>query len=528
MSTTKLKLLSEIDNASTEPDHDLESFVKERNKDYAKVIIGGKYKIMKAKVELVFIDDDHGYEEIFKHSYTSYREQVSFASHWKKIKVDEKLVNPIVAWANNKNVRAYSSVKFEPYNMYSKTCKYKEDKNVYNTWQGYAVVPKDHKINYPYLIRLIYRICEGRAEWIKYLFDWIAIGFQKPQSKVGVALCLRGGEGSGKGTLLHFLRKLWGCHGGYVSNGNQVTGNFNGHLADLCFLFADEAIFAGDKAAANAIKSLITEDIINIERKGLDAVNERNYLRVVMASNHDWMLDASADARRFCIFDLAKIPDDDSFFTEDFSITDWAKLESFEEEEYGITREECISRNTHHYIAGSSVKNWLLEEENENLPIIQAKQFYKEIHEELKNIKVQEQFLFDMLNRDVSEFIPNKNIPQTRALKDQKLHTLSGDSIAMWLLHFFDEGGEIKEWSKDGNLVETYYPESGIPSQLLNDNYISYCKASDVRGFKLINPVHFGRYLSNKGVGSHRTNKGIIRIFPPDFLQEFKKKLGIE
>ncbi len=494
----------------------LENFVIERNGEHAKVIFAGKVLSMHARYVTELVGEN--YETHYKHDFESLNELMKFASHEPKFMVGEKWVNRIAAWANHKSVRAYREVKFEPYNTYEDRSKYIPREGCYNLWQGYAVTPLNHQISYPYLMRLCYQICEGRSEWIKYLFDWIAIGFQKPQSKVGVALCIRGGEGSGKGSLLHFLRKLWGSHGGYVSNGKQVTGNFNAHLMALCFLFADEAIFAGDKAAANAIKSLITEEIIAIERKGFDVTQERNYLRIAMASNHDWMIDASKDARRFCIFDLNKIPDDDCFFSETWIDGNaWVSVgvedeqgdcESMRVSEYleagvEINLAEGESLEKYRYHKGASAKDISAE----GLPVIQAKQFYKELHLELNRIEIKEQFLFDMLNRDVSEFVPNKNIPQTRALKEQKLHTLSGDSIAMWLLQLLnDDDGVVSEFTKEGNFIKSHSLYEGIPNKLLYDNYNAYCKKVDVRGFKLINPVHFSRDLTAKGVKSKRTS----------------------
>ena len=511
--------MAKLEATELEAADKLKAFVTERNVEHAKVKYAGKVLSMHARYETELIGEN--YETNFKHDFESLTELIKFASHETKFMVGDKPVNRIAAWASHRDVRAYSEVKFQPYNTFEDRSKYIPKADVYNLWQGYGVTPINHGQRYPFLARLIYKVCAGNQEWIKYLLDWIAIGFQKPQSKVGVALCIRGAEGSGKGSLLHFLRKLWGSHGGYVSNGKQVVGNFNAHLAALCYLFADEAIFAGDKAAANAIKSLITEDIIAIERKGLDITQERNYLRIAMASNHDWMVDAAKDARRFCIFDLAKIPDDDAFCANDFSIVDQAKLPEFADN---------LELITHNYSMGADWVDWTDDDyPAQHNPKIQAKQFYNELHAELSLTQIKEQFLFDMLTRDVSDFVPNRNIPQTEALKEQKLHTLSGDSIAMWLLHFLEEdGGEIPEFDKDGqHLITHYFMAGGVPNKILYDHYNAYCKKVDVRGFKLINPVHFGRDLTTKGVLSDRTREGRMRSVTCNFLATFKKQLGI-
>jgi hypothetical protein len=44
------------------------------------------------------------------------------------------------------------------------------------------------------------------------------------------------------------LKNIWGNHGLYVSNAKHLVGNFNAHLSDVCFLFADEAFYSGTKS----------------------------------------------------------------------------------------------------------------------------------------------------------------------------------------------------------------------------------------------------------------------------------------
>lgn len=41
-------------------------------------------------------------------------------------------------------------------------------------------------------------------------------------------------------------------------------------------MFADETLWAGDKRSVGALKRLITEPTLTIERKGIDAVQEKN------------------------------------------------------------------------------------------------------------------------------------------------------------------------------------------------------------------------------------------------------------
>jgi hypothetical protein len=65
----------------------------------------------------------------------------------------------------------------------------------------------------------------------------------------------------------------------------------------------EEAFWAGDQAKEGILKDLISSRTIPIERKGIDTYMARNHMRVAMISNERWVVPASADERRFAVFD---------------------------------------------------------------------------------------------------------------------------------------------------------------------------------------------------------------------------------
>ena len=97
---------------------------------------------------------------------------------------------------------------------------------------------------------------------------------------------------------------MFGQHYLQIANTKHLTGNFNAHLQDAVVLFADEAFWAGDKAGESVLKMLVTEPVIPIERKGRDLVLAQNLLHIIIASNHDWVVPAGMDERRFCVLDI--------------------------------------------------------------------------------------------------------------------------------------------------------------------------------------------------------------------------------
>ncbi|CAN0591265.1 unnamed protein product, partial [Laminaria digitata] len=75
-------------------------------------------------------------------------------------------------------------------------------------------------------------------------------------------------------------------------------------LASLLLLQVDEGFWAGDKQAEGRLKGLITSDRQMIEHKGKDAIQVRNFLRMIVTSNSDWVVPAGHEERRFAVFDV--------------------------------------------------------------------------------------------------------------------------------------------------------------------------------------------------------------------------------
>ena len=174
---------------------------------------------------------------------------------------------------------------------------------VLNLWKGFSVKPKPG--DWSLLRDHIYSIvCGSDPVRFNYLMGWMARMLQSPAEQGEVAVAMKGGEGSGKGTVANALKTIIGQHSISICNTKHLVGNFNQHLRDAIFLFADEAFFAGDKVHIGTLKSIITEPSLTIEGKGQNIVQTPNFLHVMMASNEDWVVPASLDSRRFFVLNV--------------------------------------------------------------------------------------------------------------------------------------------------------------------------------------------------------------------------------
>lgn len=419
----------------------LDKLVDDFNQQFASVVVGDKHKIMKLVCdETTLHRNEYRFypQETLDRLYQNTSIQTGFSELNDKKPVFK---NHFAAWSKHHKSRCYlNGVIFQP-------CKYGETVEIdgyFNTWQGFAVDPKTEKeikkkkdidqgdvdliiehiamvlcgLTFPaYQLAKVSRNkpaletlmeitdqsdidnFKNNGELFEYVMNWISYTFQNPDKPAMAALVLRGEKGCGKGTIGTFLMKLWGNHGLHISNAKHLTHNFNGHLANCCFLFADEAYFGGDKQHEGVLKALITEPVLMIEQKGVDAIQQPNYLKIMMATNSDWAVPASKDERRYCVLD----------------------------------------------VSGSRIGD---------------KQYFDDLRYSCERIEVQQQFLHMMLARDIRGFHPGK-IPETAALAEQRAHSL--DSVGKWILDSLESGyffGMSEEWESEiraANMSKSYF-----------------------------------------------------------------------
>ena len=279
---------------------------------------------------------------------------------------ETKVVPKGTAWIKHRARRTYEGLVFDPTN---------QAQGVYNLWRGWDVEPRQGE--WPLFLELISDVlCDGDEAGTKYVLDWIAAMVQRPEEPAEVALCFRGNKGTGKSTFGRALVRLAGQHGLQISSTEHLVGRFNDHLRDVICLFADEAFYAGNSRHEAVLKGIVTEPILAYEAKGQPIAIGRNLLHIIMASNNDWMVPASADERRFAVFDVSdKRQQDRAFFA-------------------AINRE------------------------------IQAGGL--------------EAMLYDMLKRDIGGWHPRDSVPQTVGLVAQKLESM--EPLACWWHNLLEVG----------------------------------------------------------------------------------------
>jgi hypothetical protein len=198
-------------------------------------------------------------------------------------------------WLQNPNRRQFDAIVFVPG---------RDVPGVYNLWRGFTceAIPGSCE---KFLEHVKTNVCNGVEEHYRYLMAWLADAVQNPAKPGGVAVVMRGRQGTGKSFFAKAIGKLWGQHFFQINQSKHLTGSFNAHLRDCVVLFADEAFFAGDKKSEGTLKAIITEETIPVESKGINVEDCTNYIHLIMASNSEWVVPVAMDDRRFFMLDVA-------------------------------------------------------------------------------------------------------------------------------------------------------------------------------------------------------------------------------
>ncbi|MEW6999115.1 primase-helicase family protein [Colwelliaceae bacterium BS250] len=173
--------------------------------------------------------------------------------------------------------------------------------NVFNTYIKPKIVPIQGDCSI-YLNHLHKVICAGDSVAYEYLIKYIAHIIQKPHEKPSVAVVMKSVEGTGKGTMMNPLLKIFGAQGIHLNGDRHITGQFNGAVANKLLIFADEVNLTST-ATADKLKSFISESTVQMEKKGLEAVAIPNYARVFFASNRHHVIAAGVKERRYLVLE---------------------------------------------------------------------------------------------------------------------------------------------------------------------------------------------------------------------------------
>lgn len=147
--------------------------------------------------------------------------------------------------------------------------------------------------------KFLNHLVEGNRASYDYIVKWLANGLRRKNYCI---LATIGKQGIGKGVLGEIMRLLFGRENYYAGSDRMFKGTFNSQIANRRLVYCDE-IFIREKEDEDKLK-LVVNDNIEIEKKGIDAKEIKNYANFYVSSNNMDSISLTADDRRFSIVDL--------------------------------------------------------------------------------------------------------------------------------------------------------------------------------------------------------------------------------
>lgn len=261
--------------------------VAKLNETYALVIVGDKTAIMKLAAD--------GGIKLLTHSAFDLWHANNYIFYQDK-NGDQKRIALAKFWLHHPQRRQYEGIVFAPG---------RDVPGHFNLWHGFAVAPRPGDCS-KFLAHLKDNVCRGNEDLLKWVVGWFAQIVQHPDRKMGTSLVMRGKQGTGKTKVGQVIGSILGEHYALVSDPRYVTGRFNAHLVSCLLLHCDESFWAGDHAAEGKLKDLITGDYHFIEYKGKEPIRVRNYVRLLVTGNPDWLIPAGFEERRFAVLDIGE------------------------------------------------------------------------------------------------------------------------------------------------------------------------------------------------------------------------------
>lgn len=183
-----------------------------------------------------------------------------------------------------------------------------------NQWRGFATeacpqMVLDEEVR-PFLDYIDVVLADSVPERATWLLSWIADMLQRPAEKPGTALVLVGPQGAGKTFLGERIIGpiIGGGHYTQMNSIESLTSKFNAVADNKLFIQCDEAMHSYQKDVAAKLKSIITDETVMIEPKGINSYKKPNHMHFLFTSNEEHsavFIDASPYERRYTVLKVS-------------------------------------------------------------------------------------------------------------------------------------------------------------------------------------------------------------------------------
>ncbi len=337
-----------------------------------------------------------------------------------------------------------------------------------NLWRGFAVDPTDNPGGWSVLKEhLRVHVAGGDEPSYEYLLNWLAFAVQKLDRPIGTALVLIGKKGAGKSIVTQLFGHLFGPHTFVTSRMDDAIGRFNDRLETTVLLGLEEAVAPQNKAADGTLKDLVTRTTLRLEGKFFGVWTAPNHLRIIVTSNNEHVVRADGSERRYAVFDVTNPHQADP----DVRRTYFGRMvEQMETGGYSAMLSELLARD---------IRGW---------------------------------------NAEV--------IPETEALKRQKVLNLVNDPVRNYLYERLSDGSIITTGKADMGAPSYHWSKTehvDVPARDLNEDFRLFATTQGMKFSERRLAIELPRYMPEgfksqtrrTGGGETSTRTERVYSFPP-------------
>ena len=148
--------------------------------------------------------------------------------------------------------------------------------------------------------------CDGSEELYAWVMTWFAQIVQYPGHRFPSSIMLIGDQGTGKSMVMEkCFTRVFDPYVFVATKRNDISGDFNSHMADKLLFVGEEALFRGDLKMMDQLKAYISSRQFSMTRKGVDTQQVDFFTRFFFASNHEDALQIDSSDRRFLVLKAA-------------------------------------------------------------------------------------------------------------------------------------------------------------------------------------------------------------------------------
>jgi hypothetical protein len=200
-------------------------------------------------------------------------------------------------WLESRERRDYRSVVFAPPPL---VC----DPRDYNLYRDFIVTPSRSAASTAHMraflrgdyvpgqcFRMLHHlhhvIADCDSAYFRVIVDWLAAMVQRPGDVAGSAHVWVGEEGTGKNLAIGYIARLFHPSMTFSGASDLVVGKFNAVARNKIFFNINESDGRMLRRNFDRVKMIITEPLIYVEPKGIDAFPIRNFAHVIFTTNPD-------------------------------------------------------------------------------------------------------------------------------------------------------------------------------------------------------------------------------------------------